>query len=257
MKLDLTILIVHYNRINCLTKSLERLHAIFGNSVEYLIADDCTPEHKLKSLLKDYDVRLARLSTNCGLGANINNALKKINTKYVLQIQDDHYLKEGINRSFLENAIECLEQNSDIDMLRFLLPYDLNIKEYRLSGNLELCIISNNIFKNMPYPFYVYSDWPHLRKYKSYKKFGNYEENQPVGVTELAYGMNFIVKQGKIGYINKYRNIFEHDSIGLTYNKPRFKNNNIIPKIKYLWLIKSYIAYYYMKITGRFPFRLY
>ena len=191
MNFDLTILIVHYNRINCLLKSLGSLHTVFGDTVEYLIADDCTPEHKLNSIVNNYNVNISRLSCNSGLGANINNAIKQIKTKYVLQIQDDHYLIKGVNNNFIINAIECLDKYSDLDMIRFLLPYNLSIKEFRSLGTMDLCIINNNIFKNIPYSFNVYSDWPHLRRSTSYNQFGNYEENQPVGVTELAYGMKF------------------------------------------------------------------
>ena len=124
MKFDLTILIVHYDRINCLENSLKSLYNIFGNSVKYLIADDGTPKDKLKSIEDNFNIKIARLSTNSGLGANLNNAINQIETKYVLQIQDDHYLKEIIDKSFIRNAISCFEKYNDLDIIRFLIPYN-------------------------------------------------------------------------------------------------------------------------------------
>jgi len=257
MKLDLTILIIHYDRINCLNKSLGKLYDAFGDSVKYIIGDDNTPEHKLKPIIDKFDVRIERLAKNSGLGANINNAITRVDTKYVLQIQDDHYLKDGVDHNFLKYGIECLEHNKDIDMIRFLLPYNLNIKENRFIENLKVSLINNNIFKNSPYPFYIYSDWPHLRSLESYNKFGRYVENKPVGVTELAYGMNLIINEGIIAYFEDFRNIFEHNSSGLTYNQQRSYISKRIPEIKNLSLVKSYLAYFYMKTTGTFPFFLY
>ena len=102
--LDLTIIIPVYNVEKYLSKCMESvLHQNTKYSYEVIVVNDCSPDNSL-CILDKYkkfpQVKILNHSTNRGISAARNTAVKEMRGKYVMFLDSDDFLSE--------NAVESL-----------------------------------------------------------------------------------------------------------------------------------------------------
>lgn len=176
---DITILIVTYNRLEILAATLIELnhHLRYAGTIRYLICDDSedpTPVDELavKQIFADR-IRVVHMAGRQGLGANVNNGLRNLETEIVLQTQDDY---QPIKMLDLTPHVEKLlsDQAAGWIRLRCIGGHRFRAKldgsYWRVDWNSE--------------ELYIVSDQPHLKKKAFHEAFGYYPEGLKVGETE-------------------------------------------------------------------------
>ena len=133
-KIDLSILITHYNRSEALKACLEAIDAVgFSCNYEIVISDDGSNEAHLNHIktLK-YD-QLLSSEGNQGLTNNINKGLKACKGAYILYCQEDFLLSPQV-ACVLDECLDLLKNNV-LDMVRLTANYRFN---YLKALNLKI-----------------------------------------------------------------------------------------------------------------------
>ncbi len=205
---NITLLITHYNR----SKSLERLLLAFKDLQvsfsDIIVSDDCSkPEHKvyIESLKENYKFQFITGSVNKGLGNNINKGQDAVTSDLTLYIQEDFVPLDDFPAK-LSNAVEIMQERSDIDMVRFYAYFNYPyLKDYKY-GFSEMIF---SFWKLGYKKFYYYSDHPHLRRSNFLQKFGRYKEG--VNPEKAEYGMMLSVlqKKGKAMFFRSFKSLLD------------------------------------------------
>lgn len=108
--------------IKCTIESLKHIH--ITNNTPIILAHDDSDDLRYKEYLKrlrEYisdkqNIKIIIRKPHGGLSENIRNALKYINTKYILIVQHDFPFIRDIE---IENIIEDMESNPELKYVRF------------------------------------------------------------------------------------------------------------------------------------------
>ena len=249
---EITLLITVYNR----SRSLERLLAAFNqlncSFGDIVVSDDCSVPaqlEKIKALQSKYPFRLITSSKNGGLGNNINKGQDAVKTPYTLYIQED-FVPRAIFPSCLQEALQYMNERSDLDMVRFYSYFKYPYLKPVKNG------LSEMEFKTMKpgyKKYYLYSDHPHLRRSNFLEKFGRYTEGKNVDVTEYLMMISFLQKKGKALYYENHKDIFDQlnspeEPSTTKRNFLRESNNIFIASLRHIYRhIKFRFDYFFLK----------
>lgn len=203
---NITIGIITYSRfaeIQSVVASL-RHHIIYPeNKLEWVIADDCSPNDYLEDLkhcevFKGLNARFISTSQNSGWGASANNLLENTETGLVYLTEDDWLLCHPLD---MRAGAGLLETEADIGVLRyggtsgnFVYHYrqaEANIGEFvkeniyaadYVEGKLTYLIID----KSSP-TLYIHSGRPALGKLNWYYRLGLFPTGLRLGATEECF----------------------------------------------------------------------
>lgn len=208
---DITLLVTHYNR----SRSLERLlEAFTDRNIKFgdiVVSDDCSkPNHQayIQTLQSKFSFRLISGAVNKGLGHNLNKGQEAVNTPLTLYIQED-FIPAPDFANQLTNALEIMEEQEDMDMVRFYAYTQYpHLKQYKNGfSEMEFKFWSFNYKK-----YYYYSDHPHLRRSNFLEKFGRYKEGVKGDQTEYHMMMSFLQKKGKAMFYQDYQGLLKQEN---------------------------------------------
>lgn len=193
-----TILIVAYKRpvetravINALQQNIS-----YPN-LKWMICDDSTGIDYQQALQAEYPhIKLISTAQNSGWGANVNNALRRIDTPYVYIVENDYVLKQPLD---LRIGIALMEVNRGIGRIRYdgivghqvichLRESDIAkyLPDYRqgvaLPGKLSYWLLDS-----ASPTLWLYSNRPALSHMGFYEFYGMYPEGLKLGATEESY----------------------------------------------------------------------
>lgn len=176
----LSVLVVTYNRLGILDKTLERLktHLWYIGPTTYIVADDGSDDGTQEMLHGKYpDVRLIQ-SNRLGLGGNANAGLREAVYRgpLVLQLQDDMHLLSSLD---LHPHAEKLMEDETCGYIRLW-----GVGGHRYTANLE-----GNYWRVHwdSDDLYIPSDRPHVKHRRFHEHFGVYPEGLRAAETEDAW----------------------------------------------------------------------
>ena len=240
--LEITLLITHYNR----SKSLKRLlNAFREQRISFgaiVVSDDCSkPEHiqVLQEMQGVYNYSLITTPQNGGLGNNINKGQDAVRTPYTLYVQEDFEPKPNL-LPHLQNALQCMKNDSTIDIARFYAYFMYPYTEPYGHGFVEMDFKSQ-IWANNHLKIYVYSDHPHLRRSSFLTKFGRYSEGVGVDISEYRMATAFIQQKGRGIFFEKFNELFYQKNSNAepsTANRARWREskNPLALALRYVYL---------------------
>lgn len=109
-----------YNKVEYLQKYFSKIQNQTFSDYEIVVIDDYSQndasyQYLLDLAKEDEKIKLFRNKQNKGLGATRNELLKKTIGEYVIFVDPDDYIEEQL----LEKIEEALQQNKDLDIIRF------------------------------------------------------------------------------------------------------------------------------------------
>jgi glycosyltransferase involved in cell wall biosynthesis len=204
---SVTLLITHYNRSQSLKRLLQSFKTQGMQFGDIVVSDDGSrPEHlnKLKEIASQFNFRLITTPQNAGLGNNINKGQDVVITPYTLYVQEDFDPFPGY-AEHLQDALDILEERSDIDVARFYAYYKYPYLTPLRKGFSEMTFkFTSPGYKK----FHYYSDHPHLRRSTFLEKFGRYAEGYNVEKTEFMMTISFLKNKGKAIFYDDYKSLF-------------------------------------------------
>lgn len=177
---DLAINIITYNRRDVLQGTIAHLkeHLYYVGRWHLIIADDGSDDGTQAMLAEQYPEAILIQSQRGGMGANANAGLRACveRTPYVLQLQDDMWLKGHLD---LHPHVELLMINQTAGYIRL---WGIGGHHYRatLEGNHW------RLLWDCP-ELYIPSDRPHLKHQRFHSYFGMYPEGYKSAQTEVAW----------------------------------------------------------------------
>jgi glycosyltransferase involved in cell wall biosynthesis len=249
---DVTLLITHYNRSKSLERLLEKFQNVDCSFNQIVVSDDGSKiEHLqyIQELKGRFDFDLITTPKNKGLGNNINKGQDAVKSPYTLYVQEDFIPLAGCHIP-LANALEILNQEAEIDSIRFYSYLNYTHKspfKYGFSF-MNFNHLSVNLDK-----FPLYSDHPHLRRSSFLEKFGRYAENKNPEKTEFDMMISFLQHKGKGLLFDNYKSVFEQIN---TSTEPstmvnqrqswRHRDNIFVNSLKYVYrfILFNYSLYF-------------
>lgn len=204
---DITLLITHYNRSSSLKRLLDRLAELNIKFGEIIVSDDCSDNSHLEKLLiwkDEYPFTLILAEKNGGLGNNLNKGADQVKTPYTLYIQED-FIPQNIFKEILPRAYKIINENIDIDLIRF---YAYNPYPYLKYYDDDFSEMIYKPWFTHTGKIHMYSDHPHLRRSTFFQKFGRYRENIKSDKTEYLMCVSFIQQKGRALFYNQYKSLF-------------------------------------------------
>lgn len=202
----ITILINTYSRLSELIATVDglRRQIIYpANKLEWVIADDCSPDNYLAQLraCKVFDglnVRFISTPVNSGVGASMNNGFRDVDTEYCFYTQDDLYPTQPLD---LRKSVALMEAQPNIGILRYRAlgsdqlyiyrQHEMDLSEwlpFQLAGDTSMagkCVYL--IIDKDSQSLYIYSDNPQLRRMSWFTQYGWHFEGLKLGAQEDAY----------------------------------------------------------------------
>jgi glycosyltransferase involved in cell wall biosynthesis len=222
-----TLLITHYNRSRSLERLLGKLTELKCNFDDIVVSDDASADRhqeKLKGLQDEYHFNLVTTPINKGLGNCLNKGQDAVKTPYTLYVQED-FQPSALFPPRLANALEIMEERTDLDYIRFWSLYRFPcLKPYR-DGFAEMFY---NPWNMNHLSFFMYSDNPHLRRSNFFEKFGRYQEGTVGDITEHNMCIRFIQRNGKGLFYEDYASLFEHEHLAgepSTFNRAGWRQS--------------------------------
>ncbi|WP_207427306.1 glycosyltransferase [Pedobacter sp. SYSU D00535] len=249
-----TLLITHYNRSN----SLERLLSVFKEGgflfEDIVVSDDGSKvEHqqKLQEIQEKYQFRLITTPQNRGLGNNLNKGQQAVITPLTLYVQED-FVPLPPFKEKLKDALYFLEEQSDLDMVRFYAYFKYPFLKPFKNGFSEM------VFSPWPWywgyrKYYFYSDHPHLRRSNFLDKFGKYPEGIKGDATEYHMMFSVLQKKPKALYYNDFKGLFDQSNSAaepstMKRNYWREAGNPLVTAMRHLYRhIKFNFDYHFRK----------
>lgn len=231
----------HFTK-NCTYPNLELIVVDDGSSSEI--------QNKIRTLHFD---KYLLSPENRGLGFNQNQGVDASTGKYLFNLQDDWKLLT--ESDFLQKAVDLLERDERIDLIRFWGGED-NIKQFGKIRTEEQfhpyrIIKGDNSLNSEEAAFYVYSDRPHIKRKTVHEEIGLYTtEKIPVLKVELDFCKRFEASRFQAAVMDGYEDLFVHTGIEDSFNEEQQKENlrrklNKMPVIGFLW--RSYVQLRYGK----------
>jgi glycosyltransferase involved in cell wall biosynthesis len=202
-----TILIVTFNRLGLLKKTVEALVDNIDypqDKLYWLLADDCsepgyTDKIKKWPIWKGKNLAFSVTETNKGWGANVNQALDAVQTDFVFQIEDDYILSKKLD---LKEGIALLLADEKVGYIRYrghsgkgdmwYLQDEANVApfypEYKQAENYPGVV--QYLLLNCGSPsVYIYTHGAHLKHKKFHAFYGKYFEHLKLGLCEERYAI--------------------------------------------------------------------
>jgi GT2 family glycosyltransferase len=187
----LSVVFLTYNRADLLmiaVDSLRRgLSKLTSLSYEIVIADDCSDAGHRELIDRLHADKVISPEKNLGLSSNHNRALRASKNDAVLSLQDDwQFIGEP---SCLEDALQLLEQDSDVGVVNFMSPTTPLAHEARQldSGRQYQIFYNDGINRRRDGSARPYSDRPHLKRKDFIRDIGPYREDMPMTTAELDF----------------------------------------------------------------------
>lgn len=197
-KIDISILITHYNRPQDLLSCIEAIKKAAIPNSELIISDDCS-ETSVIDQIKGIDVtRIVYSDSNKGLAANLNKGIKACSGDYILYCQEDFMLRQEIN-TVLDECLELLKCKK-VDLIRFTSNIEFN-RLIPISATISL--IPKFSFRNWKQNHYQYSDHPFITKRSFYEDYGYYQEGTSGRYGETEFGVRIWKSKARIAITNK------------------------------------------------------
>jgi len=119
---DLSIIIVSYNTRDMTRRCLENVYTHTGGiSCEVIVVDNASSDGSADMVREDFpDAKLVRLEKNMGFASGNNHGIKKASGRYILLLNSDAFLSEGVT----ESTIGYMDKNPRTGILgcRLLNP---------------------------------------------------------------------------------------------------------------------------------------
>ena len=249
-----SVLIVHYNRPAILAKAFFSLKKNLSYpNLQFVVSDDCSKPEVIEQIKKIPFDKFVLAEKNQGIGANTNKGIRGCDGQYILQLQDDHILKEGYN-DCIEKGLQILKDDPSIAFVRFLLGKKFRNTISKSTGKLEYRVVPKEMWKNGERGFFQYSDWPHLKPASIHTRLGLYLENKPIIYTENEFSTRFLRTKGLfVAYVPSYDNIFDtyetqsNRNVEIEKRKDQNVTNSLKNFLKHkLPLSKLFRFYYWM-----------
>ena len=209
---DVTLLTTVYNRSNSLQRLLHAFTSLGICFEKMIVSDDGSDQvqlEKIKKLQKEHGFCLITVSSNKGLGNNLNKGQDKVTTPYTLYVQEDFVPTEEFVTAF-EDSLAFFKEDKELDIVRFFSNYQYPYTQPYKKGFSKITIppIALDYRK-----IYAYSDTPHLRKSDFLQKFGRYAEGIKGDRTEYRMCISFLQKDGKALIYDKFKSLFLHENL--------------------------------------------
>jgi glycosyltransferase involved in cell wall biosynthesis len=202
---NITIAILTYSRFEEIQQVVASLRANVlypPENIQWLIADDCSPDDYLERLkacevFNGLNVRFISTQQNSGWGASANNLLDHVETDFLYLSEDDYVLSFKLD---MRVGIGILETCPDVGLLRYggtsgdmLYTYhqhEANVSEYVKENIYAADYVEGRatyLIIDVDSPsLYVYSGRPQLGKLNWYYKVGLFPEGLSLGAGENA-----------------------------------------------------------------------
>lgn len=194
----ISILITHYNRLNGLRECLDAFKSLDLESIEYVVADDCSKSDVQNQLKKMNIDKLLLSDKNLGLASNLNRGIKACSGAFILYCQEDFIPKPDL-KIYLEEAILLIE-NNEVDMCRLKSNYKFP-QLINLSANFKL--IPKFSWKNFYYNTFRYSDNPFITKQFFFNQYGYFLDNVSGAYGENEYAIRIMNSNARIAISNR------------------------------------------------------
>lgn len=194
------VLVITWNRFEVLAKTWaalkERLH--YPN-LRWVIADDHSPDEVVAAIRDQLqpDI-LFRTRKRSGWGMNVNNALKRLTSNFVFQVEDDYVLRR--THIDLMPGVDILDRYPEFGMIRYggIGGHDLTCRLRELAAMpFALFDVAPSryqiweILKEQSRMLYVYSHAPHLKHRRFHEVYGYYAVGYKLGFTEEGFAHQF------------------------------------------------------------------
>lgn len=199
---DITVVLIHYRRLDELKKCIESLRKYLKYPEEkltWIVVDDSGDSQYgelFKSIKKYSTIEWIETPKNGGFGATFNYANRLVKTEYTLFIESDYILTKALD---LRIGAALLETRKNIGMLRYRGTAGGHIVSHQFESNVSDYLPDYQDGVGLPGKLtylqldsgspdlYLWSNGPHLR-HKSFTDFyGAYPEGQKLGIAEEAY----------------------------------------------------------------------
>lgn len=203
---QLTVLICTYNRPRELAETLKALYSLIDyprQCLHWLIADDSSP-YNVTDLInrvmpEHFSFRVLKTPFNSGWGANVNYAMRQVQTPYIYFTEDDYLLTRP------------LELRLGVALMESIPAYRVGMLRYFGTGGdtkllLEQCEADvsawlpdhrdgfglpgkQTYLRLMPESdsLWLYSNRPHLKKAHFHGFYGDYRFGLRLGATEESF----------------------------------------------------------------------
>lgn len=212
----LSVVLIHYNQPDYIKEALDSIFIQDYDNIEFIFADDCSPDLNIKSL-KDYVEKNKRENIknviwqinekNVGTVKNLNRAIKKCNGKYILFFAaDDKLFDEHVLSNFVKNFETC---SDDIYMISAqCLFMDITLKKtLSLAVKPNFARDFNNYGPTRQFKALSKSCFLPIGatciKSEMFKKFGYFNENYKL-IEDWSYFLHLTRNGGKIKYFDFY-----------------------------------------------------
>ncbi len=211
-----TVLVCTYNRPDELLATLKALDHNLSYPPErlrWVIADDCSNYNIQKLLYENMwadIVRVIQTPKNMGWGANVNYAMRQLDSNYIYFTEDDYVLSKTLD---LCVGVAVMESVPALGMLRYFGPGgDVGIKydqkEADISGWLPHYRDTLGLEGKKTYlefspdsdSLWILSNRPHLKKAHFHGYYGDYPQGLKLGATEESFAHT--VKDGLRADVN-------------------------------------------------------
>lgn len=202
---EISIGILTYSRFEEIQQVVASLRANIiypQEKIQWLIADDCSPDNYLERLrgcevFNGLNVRFISTPRNSGWGASANNLLEHVETELLYVSEDDYVLSFKLD---MRVGVGILETCPDVGLLRYggtsgdmLYSYhqhEANVSEYVKENIYAADYVEGKatyLLIDVESPsLYVYSGRPQLGKLSWYYKVGLFPEGLSLGRGEDA-----------------------------------------------------------------------
>jgi GT2 family glycosyltransferase len=141
----ITICILHYNKLDRLKNTVEKIRSNTPNSYKIKILNNGYIDNDISEYLSGIDrrnnIEILYSDNNIGCPPGRNKLLSDINTPFAMTLDDDMYVEEG----WLERALSIFEDNPEIGVVG--IPY-IDPKTDALTGGARLNIKSDVICRD-------------------------------------------------------------------------------------------------------------
>ena len=178
----------------------QRLH--YPN-LRWVVADDYSPVGVLEFIKAELQPDIIfRTKKRSGIGINVNNALRRLDSDYVFFVEDDRVLRNV--HIDLVPGVDLLYHYPEFGMVRYggIEGHDVTCRLRELEA-MPFAVFDRaqmrypvwELLKNS-HTLYVYSGAPHLKHRRFHEAYGLYLEGYKLGVTEEEFCHRFGDMQG-------------------------------------------------------------
>lgn len=194
-KLDITVLIPTYDRPSTLALAIAKFAANVRyelGEIHFLVGND--GDHDLADTMLVADNVHILQGPKRGLGANLNRLIDAASTDLLFQMDDDHILMQPLD---LNDAARRLYNEPRFGWVRYYLGECIEPdKHYKFAAQAW-----GDYWEVLPYnELYIPSNRPHLKVRQFHTQYyGWYEEELPLGETEVKFCKAFVEKKRSLG----------------------------------------------------------